>query len=349
MGDIGSVTEPALGSGGHVDDTGTGGLGGIMERVAGAPISWGICEVPGWGEQLPVDRVLTEMHDLGLTATELGAIGWLPTDPAELREVLDAHHLHVTGAFVPLTCHDWARRDRTLVAAEEMAGLLEAIGARNFVTAVVNDPDDWSRPELSDADWSHVFAVLGEIEDITATHGVRQVVHPHADTLIQTADEVERFLHSSSSAMCLDTGHLAVGGADPVAIADRYADRIGLVHLKDVRTAVADRYNSGELAWMAAVQAGLFATLGDGDVPVAETITSLERQGYDGLYVLEQDVAITDGEPPLGEGPVRNVAKNVAFLRSLDESLGATVRPGEHADVAGSSPTTDRENPTSTT
>jgi inosose dehydratase len=178
---------------------------------------------------------------------------------------------------------------------------------------------------------------------------VRQVVHPHADTLIQTADEVERFLQSSSSAMCLDTGHLAVGGADPVAIADRYASRIGLVHLKDVRTAVADRYNAGELAWMAAVQAGLFATLGDGDVPVAATITSLERQGYDGLYVLEQDVAITDGEPPLGEGPVRNVAKNVAFLRSLDASLGATVRPGEHAGVAGSSPTTDRENPTSTT
>jgi bifunctional N-acetylglucosamine-1-phosphate-uridyltransferase/glucosamine-1-phosphate-acetyltransferase GlmU-like protein len=86
-----------------------------------------------------------------------------------------------------------------------------------------------------------------------------------------------------------------------------------------------------------------------GDVPVAATITSLERQGYDGLYVLEQDVAITDGEPPLGEGPVRNVAKNVAFLRSLDASLGATVRPGEHAGVAGSSPTTDRENPTSTT
>ena len=120
-----------------------------------------------------------------------------------------------------------------------------------------------------------------------------------------------------------------MGGADPVAIADRYASRIGLVHLKDVRTAVADRYNAGELQWMAAVQAGLFATLGDGDVPVAATITSLERQGYDGLYVLEQDVAITDGEPPLGEGPVRNVAENVAFLRSLDASLGATVRPGE--------------------
>jgi inosose dehydratase len=332
-----------------VDDTGTSGRGGIIERVAGAPISWGICEVPGWGEQLPVDRVLTEMHSLGLTATELGAIGWLPTDPAELREVLDAHDLEVVGAFVPLTCHDPARRDKTLAAAEEMASLLEEIGAQNFVTAVVNDPDDWSRPELSDAEWSHLFSTLDEIEGITAAHSVRQVVHPHADTLIQTAGEVERFLQSSSSAMCLDTGHLAVGGADPVGVADEYASRIGLVHLKDVRNAVAARYNAGELAWMAAVQAGLFVNLGEGDVAVADTITSLERQGYDGLYVLEQDVAITDGAPPPGEGPVRNVAMSVAFLRSLDASLGATVRPGDHVGVAGSSPTTDRENPTSTT
>ena len=336
----------AMESGGYVDDA---PATGFIRRVDGAPISWGICEVPGWGEQLPVDRVLTEMRSVGLTSTELGAIGWLPTDRAELKSVLEAHDVRVVGAFVPLTCHDPARRERTLAEAEEMAALLHDIGAENFVTAVVNDPEDWSRPELSDEQWTHLFSMLDQIEGVTAAHGVRQVVHPHADTLIQTADEVERFLQSSSSAMCLDTGHLAVGGADPVAIADRYASRIGLVHLKDVRTAVADHFNAGELPWMAAVQAGLFATLGDGDVPVAATITSLERQGYDGLYVLEQDVAITDGEPPFGEGPVRNVAKNVAFLRSLDASLGATVRPGEHAGVAGSSPTTDRENPTSTT
>jgi inosose dehydratase len=305
--------------------------GSIMARVAGAPISWGICEVPGWGMQLPVGRVLGEMHELGLTATELGAIGWLPTDAGALRDVLAAHDVRVVGAFVPLTCHDPDRRDVTLASAEEMASLLGDIGADNFVTAVVNDPDDWSRPELSDSQWSHLFSMLDEIEGITAAHGVRQVVHPHADTLIQTADEVHRLLESSSSAICLDTGHLAVGGADPVDIADGYAARVGVVHLKDVRLAVADRYTSGELPWMAAVQAGLFPNLGEGDVPIAETITSLERQGYGGLYVLEQDVALTDGEPPPGEGPVRGVAKSVAFLRSLDASLGATVRPGQGA------------------
>jgi inosose dehydratase len=224
-----------------------------------------------------------------------------------------------------------------------MAALLSDIGADTFVTAVVSDPADWARPAVSDAGWAHLFAMLDEIETITADHGVRQVLHPHVNTLVETADEVDRLLESSPVAICLDTGHLTIGGADPVEIAEQHAERVGLVHLKDVRTAIADRLNAGDIELMAAVQAGLFASLGEGDVPIAETITSLERQGYAGLYVLEQDVAITAGEPPVGEGPVRDVAKSVAFLRSLDASLSATVRSGNHAPGAGSTPTTDRD------
>jgi inosose dehydratase len=314
-----------------------------MARVAGAPISWGICEVPGWGAQLPVDRVLSEMRDLGLTTTELGAIGGLPTDPGELKRVLDLHGLRVSGAFVPLACHDPARKAEAIASARQMAALLRDIGADTFVTAVVSDPGDWARPEVSDAGWAHLFAMLDEIEAITADHGLRQVLHPHVNTLIETAEELDRLLESSPVAICLDTGHLTIGGADPVEIAEQHAGRVGLVHLKDVRTAIAARLNAGALALMAAVQEGLFASLGEGDVPIAETITALERQGYDGLYVLEQDVAITAGEPPVGEGPVRDVAKSVAFLRSLDASLSATVRSGSHASGAGSTPTTDRD------
>ena len=35
-------------------------------KIAGAPISWGVCEVPGWGYQFPADRVLNEMREIGL-------------------------------------------------------------------------------------------------------------------------------------------------------------------------------------------------------------------------------------------------------------------------------------------
>ena len=313
----------------------------LTDRIAGAPISWGVCEVPGWGLQLDVDRVLREMRELGLRATELGAIGWLPTDPDELRATLDAHELRVVGAFVPLVCHEPARRQEALASAEAMAELLEAVDAENFVTAVVTDPADWRRVPLTTAQWDHLFAMLDEIEGITTAHHLRQVLHPHVNTLVETSDELDRVLDESPVSICLDTGHVTIGGADPLEIAERASSRVGLVHLKDVRTAVADRLNAGELGLMEAVQNGLFAPLGDGDVPIADVVTTLEHNGYSGRYVLEQDVAITAGEPPAGDGPVRDVAKSVTYLRSVESSLGATLRVGAGSAVAGTPPTTD--------
>src|SRR6266851_515408 len=79
----------------------------------GGPISWGICEVPGWGTQLSVDRVLSEMRDVGLRATELGAAGWLPDDPTKVREILGRYGLQAVAAFIPLVLHDPAQRAAT--------------------------------------------------------------------------------------------------------------------------------------------------------------------------------------------------------------------------------------------
>ncbi len=313
-----------------MQDNGTAPHRDLLARLAGGPISWGGCEVPGWGLQLPVDRVLDEMREAGLTATELGAIGWLPTEPDALRAKLDAHGLSLVGAFVPIVAHDPARRAESVATAEEIAGLLQATGARHFVTALVNDPADWSRPTLSEDQWEHMVEVVDEIDTVTADHGLQQVLHPHVATLVETADELERFLSASDVPFCLDTGHVTIGGADALDLAKRHADRVALVHLKDVRSDVGARLAIGELGLMAAVQAGVFAPLGAGDVPVADVIIALESQGYDGLYVLEQDVAITGEEPPAGEGPVRDVLKSVAYLRSLQPAL-RSLAGGERA------------------
>ena len=60
-------------------------------RIAAAPISWGVCEVPGWGHQMNADRVLGEMAALGVEATEFGPLGFLPEDAEGRRETLTAH------------------------------------------------------------------------------------------------------------------------------------------------------------------------------------------------------------------------------------------------------------------
>src|SRR5215475_7525795 len=80
-------------------------MSSVDERVGGAPISWGVCEAPGWGHELPPERVLGEMRELGLRATELGPTGYLGQDPADVRAVLARYQLRLIGGFLPVPMH----------------------------------------------------------------------------------------------------------------------------------------------------------------------------------------------------------------------------------------------------
>jgi inosose dehydratase len=284
-------------------------------RVAGAPISWGVCEVPGWGRQLPPDRVLAEMAGLGLTATELGPLGYLPPDTAALRALLDAHGLALVGGFVPLVLHDADPREAREAAADA-ARMLAAGGADVFVCALVEDTD-WSAPApLDDERLATLTERLPTIEDLVAEHGLTFALHPHAGTLVERAADVERLLAATDVGWCLDTGHLLIGGYDPVAFATDYGERVVHVHLKDVDAGVAARYGAGELTLMGAVQAGLFRPLGQGDARIAQVLARLDAHGYEQWLVLEQDAALTGKEPPVGSGPVLDVRASIDFLET---------------------------------
>ena len=287
----------------------------MFDRVATAPISWGVCEVPGWGHQLTPERVLAEMGQLGFTATELGSAGWLPEDQQALSDLLGQHNLSLLASFVPLVLHDPAQAERTLTEAREAAALLQATGARYFNTAPVTSPDWEPRREYHDGEWDHLVAMVAKVEDICADAGLHQVIHEHVGCFIETADEIDRLLDASPVDFVLDTGHMAIGGCDPLDFAIKHADRVGLVHLKDTKMDVAERLNAGEVTLMEAVQAGLFPALGLGDLPLNEIVQRLEASGYDGWYVVEQDCAITGELPASGDGPIRDVATSVSYLR----------------------------------
>ena len=293
----------------------------MVDRMAGGPISWGICEVPGWGTQLSIDRVLGEMRDVGLRATELGAAGWLPDDPDSTNAILSKFGLRAIAAFVPLVLHDRTQRARTLESAATTADLLAKVGATCFVTALVSDPADWSRPALGTAEWDTIFSGLDAVDVITRDRGLQQAVHPHVDTLVEEAEEIRRVVENTNVKFCLDTGHMAIGGADPLEFVQAHADRVAHVHLKDVRLDVAARLRSKSLSLMQAVQAGVFTPLGQGDVALEGVVVALERAGYDGWYVFEQDVALSE-EPPVGAGPVLGVRASVEYLRALAAKLG---------------------------
>jgi inosose dehydratase len=287
-------------------------------HVAAAPISWGVCEVPGWGRVLDAATVLGEMRELGVQATELGPPGYLPRDPAELRELLGTYDLRLVGGFLAVVLH--ADQAKALEEAEESAALFAACGGDVLVLAAATGLDGYDdRPKLSDAEWATLVGTAGKIRDIAGKHGLRTVLHPHVGTHVEQQAEVERFLADSDLGLCLDTGHLMIGGTDPVELAKRFPERVGHVHLKDVREDLAADVRAGRLGYTDAVGRGIYTPLGEGDVDVASMVRSVQAAGYDGWYVLEQDTALGDSSPD--DLPRRDTERSLAHLAKIIDSL----------------------------
>lgn len=283
-------------------------------KIAGAPISWGVCEVPGWGYQLDRDRVMTEMRQAGLTATELGPDGFLPSDTGELTAFLDGFGLSCVGGFVPVLLHD-AGHD----PAGDLAGPLESLVAAHadvVVLAASTGADGYDdRPVLDDSQWATLLANLDRLAGLAAARGVKAVLHPHVGTMVETRADVDRVLAGSSIPLCLDTGHLLIGGTDPLALTQQVPDRIEHAHLKDVDAALARKVQQGELTYTQAVAAGMYVPLGAGDVDIAGIVKTLEDGGYTGWYVMEQDNILREASD--GAGALADVVTSVRFLQGI--------------------------------
>jgi inosose dehydratase len=215
--------------------------------------------------------------------------------------------------------HEPALREAELALVEGRARFFAAAGADVVVLAATTGSESYEEvAELDDGAWQELFESLSSVEEICARHGLTVALHHHYGTVIERDDQLRRFLEGCETGLCLDTGHLVIGGGDPVEIAGLAGDRVTHVHLKDVDRGLAGRVAARELSFKEGARLGAFRPLGDGDVDVAEVVGRLERAGYRGWYVLEQDTVVED-EPPEGEGPVVDVRRSLSYL---NEHLG---------------------------
>jgi inosose dehydratase len=283
-------------------------------KIAGAPISWGVCEVPGWGHQLGPERVLREAREIGLVATELGPEGFLPSEPDAMAEVLSQHHLQAVGGFTPLLLH--VPGHDPVPEAERILERYAATGAGVLVLSADSGGQGYdTRPELDGQGWQTLLTNLDRVSTIAAQRRVRAVLHPHVGTMIENGQEVQQVLDGSWISLCLDTGHLLIGGTDPAELARQAPERIAHVHFKDVDGRLARRVRDGHLTYTQGVREGMYRPLGSGEVDVPAIVGSLRARGYSGWYVLEQDTILT--EEPRGEGPVADVWASAEYLRTV--------------------------------
>ncbi|MCD7101580.1 sugar phosphate isomerase/epimerase family protein [Pseudoclavibacter sp. 13-3] len=289
----------------------------ITDRIAAAPISWGVCEVPDWGYQLDPDQVLGDMRRLGVAATEFGPEGFLPQAPAERAQVLRDYGLKAVGGFFPLVLHKTDHDPLPEIEAELDAYV--AAGATTVIYSAVSGEDGYDeRVQLDDGQWDVFFANLDRARAAAESRGITATLHPHVGTLIESSDDVERVLGRSTIGLTLDTGHLFIGGTDPLQLAREHGDRIRHTHLKDVDNAMAQRVRDGELTYYQAVVQGMYRPLGQGDARIGDIVQTLEDQGYQGWYTMEQDTVLPDVAAV--HAAVADVAESIEFLRSLDRS-----------------------------
>lgn len=263
-------------------------------RIAGAPITWGVCEAPAWGAQLAPERVLAELRAAGYGATEAGPDDFLASDPRALRDQLDGLELELAGVFVPVRLHDAASRTAARTQLLDVLDRLAPYPRAVACLAVLGERADYERGEvLDETQWRSVNAGLGELLDTAEAHGIACVLHPHVGTIVEQPEDIERVLLGTRIDLCLDTGHLLLGDSDPLELLRHASGRIGHVHLKDVDLDREAAWHDGVApSYHASVEAGMYTALGYGGAHVGEVVDELVRVGYDGWLVIERDTVL---------------------------------------------------------
>ena len=112
--------------------------------------------------------------------------------------------------------------------------------------------------------------------------------------------------------LCLDTGHWHFGGGDALQCIQEYGNRVTYLHLKDCHAGVLEKVRAENLDYMQAVAAGVFCELGKGMVDFPAVLAAMEKLGYDGWAIVEQDV-LTDDKT----APKRISQANRDYLKSI--------------------------------
>lgn len=276
-------------------------------HVGSAPDSWGVW-FPEDPQQTPYTRFLEEVSASGYKWIELGPYGYLPTDPKELADVLAAHDLRLSAGTVFEHLHQDDSWDAVWTQIEDVAKLTAAVGGKHVVVI----PEMWRDPStgavledrnLTVDQWRRKTDGMNELgRRMFEQYGVSAQYHPHADSHVDTEDNVYRFLDGTSSEfvnLCLDTGHISYCGGDNIAIIERAPERIGYLHLKQVNEEVRAKVEAGDLPFGEAVKLGAMTEppLGIPDMP--PLLAAIEKLDIDVFAIVEQDMYPCAPDVPL--------------------------------------------------
>lgn len=278
-------------------------------RLATGPTSWGV-DFADSPSNPPWREVLDDIGRSGFRYLELGPVGYLPEDPRVLGAELERRGLEAIGSFVFQPLHERRRLTEILAVTRRTCAAIAGAGGRFLVVIdlvtrerVATAGRSGAARRLDLPGWRALVDGVRAVAAVASLEfGLRPVFHPHAGSHVEFEDEIERLLAALPAGaieLCLDTGHCAYAGIDPVRLYRRHAARIPHLHLKDLDPDVHARVLDGGLDFWQAVASGVFCPVGRGSVPLPALVDELDARGYDGWATVEQDRDASRSAPAL--------------------------------------------------
>jgi inosose dehydratase len=298
--------------------------------ITTAPCCWGVDDVknphlPAW------EKVLDEAQTAGFGGLELGPYGYLPLDLMRVSDALDKRGLKIVAGTIFDNLVSLANRDNLLRQADEICALITRLPKPE-----THPGQRYAAPYLTVMDWGHDtrdFAAghsdraprldnkawQGMIDNINAIatlardrHGVRAVIHPHAGGHIEFADELQRVVDdipADLAGLCLDTGHMAYSGMDPVDTLRKYWDRVDYIHFKDIDTKIYAQVMEEHIRFFDTCAKGVMCPIGRGSIDYQSVRALLSELDYGGYITIEQE-----RDPRNTGGILEDLAASRSFL-----------------------------------
>jgi inosose dehydratase len=289
-----------------------------MVRIGINPLTWTNDDLPELGEKNSLETCLQEAKQAGYEGVELGRK--FPRDAAVLGPILKEHKLDLVSGWYSARLLERSVEDE-IKAMQAHATLLKSLGAKVMVFCEVSRCVHGDRkvplskrPKLAENEWKQFCERLDQAADRLQKQGLKMAYHHHMGTVIQSEDEVDRMMESTSKVgLLLDSGHLTFAGGDPLRALERHAKRIVHVHCKDIREEKLAVARKKDMSFLDAVLGDVFAVPGDGSIDFDPILRALAGHGYAGWLVVEADQDPAKAHPlthaRLGHDCLRPLAK----------------------------------------
>lgn len=273
-------------------------------KIGTAPDSWGVW-FPENDKQTNWERCMDEMAEAGYAGIELGPWGYLPNKYEKLKEELEKRSLELTATTLVGDLTSDSKTEELIALLDDMSELQLRFESAKYVVLIDDCYTDLFsgeliRPQfLNEVEWSKFIKNIIKIRDhARINYGLEVVFHPHAQSHVETEEQIEKLLNDTDINLCLDTGHHAYADGDPVAFMQTHYKRIPYLHLKSCDLKVREKMQREGWSFAKAVSEDVMCEPERGVVDMKAFMKVLEDINFNGWAIVEQDMYPAPFEKP---------------------------------------------------